>query len=277
MDGAKQTIWHQAYIRALETITSLRNHCDFTFQRDAKNAKEVKILGAVRPQVRTYTPGTAITRDAISSTSQTLAINQFKYFNIGLDDVIKAQTVPGAMEATAKEGAAALAEEGDKYVASLVKAALEKTMPDIEYTTAATITKANAVEKVEDAFVFLYGHNVRANENFYLEVSPNFYSKLRMNLTELFTDNVEMAKKGFVGKYGNALVSIENLLPTDDNSTTRYNILRTSKAIAFVEQIDKIEAYRPEDSFEDALKGLYTFGAKIVRPDEIVAIKETIS
>ena len=277
MDGAKQTIWHQAYIRALETITSLRNHCDFTFQRDAKNAKEVKILGAVRPQVRTYTPGTAITRDAISSTSQTLAINQFKYFNIGLDDVIKAQTVPGAMEATAKEGAAALAEEGDKYVASLVKAALEKTMPDIEYTTAATITKANAVEKVEDAFVFLYGHNVRANENFYLEVSPNFYSKLRMNLTELFTDNVEMAKKGFVGKYGNVLVSIENLLPTDDNSTTRYNILRTSKAIAFVEQIDKIEAYRPEDSFEDALKGLYTFGAKIVRPDEIVAIKETIS
>ena len=277
MDGAKQTIWHQAYIRALETITSLRNHCDFTFQKDAKNAKEVKILGAVRPEIRTYTPGSSITRDAISSTAITLPINQFKYFNIGLDDVIKAQTVPGAMEATAKEGAAALAEEGDKYVASLVKAALEKTMPDIEYTTAATITKANAVEKVEDAFVFLYGHNVRANENFYLEVSPNFYSKLRMNLTELFTDNVEMAKKGFVGKYGNALVSIENLLPTDDNSTTRYNILRTSKAIAFVEQIDKIEAYRPEDSFEDALKGLYTFGAKIVRPDEIVAIKETIS
>ena len=44
MDGAKQTIWHQSYIRALETITSLRNHCDFVFEKDAKNAKEVKIL-----------------------------------------------------------------------------------------------------------------------------------------------------------------------------------------------------------------------------------------
>ena len=276
MDGAKQTIWHQAYIRALETITSLitslRNHCDFTFQRDAKNAKEVKILGAVRPQVRTYTPGTAITRDAISSTAITLPINQFKYFNIGLDDVVKAQTVPGAMEATAKEGAAALAEEGDKYVGTVVKAALDAG--DIESTEAATITKANAVEKVEDAFVILYGNNVRANETFYLEVSPNYYSKLRMSLTELFTDNVEMAKKGFVGKYGNALVSIENLLP-NNGTNTRYNILRTSKAVAFVEQIDKVEAYRPEDAFEDALKGLYTFGAKVVRPDEIVVIKET--
>lgn len=272
MDGAKQTIWHQAYIRALETITSLRNHCDFTFQKDAKNAKEVKILGAVRPEIRTYVPGNSITRDAVSSTSQTLQINQFKYFNIGLDDVIKAQTVPGAMEATAKEGSAALAEEGDKYVGAVIKAALDGG--DIESTEAATITKANAVEKVEDAFVILYGNNVRPNENFYLEISPNYYSKLRQSLTELFTDNVEMAKKGFVGKYGNALVSIENLLP-NNGTNTRYNILRTSKAVAFVEQIDKVEAYRPEDSFEDALKGLYTFGAKVVRPDEIVVIKET--
>lgn len=272
MDGAKQTIWHQAYIRALETITSLRNHCDFTFQKDAKNAKEVKILGAVRPEIRTYTPGSSITRDAISSTAITLQINQSKYFNIGLDDVIKAQTVPGAMEATAKEGAAALAEEGDKYVGTVVKAALDAG--DIESTETATITKANAVEKVEDAFVILYGNNVRANETFYLEVSPNYYSKLRQSLTELFTDNVEMAKKGFVGKYGNALVSIENLLP-NNGTNTRYNILRTSKAVAFVEQIDKVEAYRPEDAFEDALKGLYTFGAKVVRPDEIVVIKET--
>ena len=272
MDGAKQTIWHQAYIRALETITSLRNHCDFTFQKDAKNAKEVKILGAVRPEIRTYTPGSSITRDAISSTAITLQINQFKYFNIGLDDVIKAQTVPGAMEATAKEGAAALAEEGDKYVGTVVKAALDAG--DIEATETATITKANAVEKVEDAFVILYGNNVRANKTFYLEVSPNYYSKLRQSLTELFTDNVEMAKKGFVGKYGNALVSIENLLP-NNGTNTRYNILRTSKAVAFVEQIDKVEAYRPEDAFEDALKGLYTFGAKVVRPDEIVVIKET--
>lgn len=272
MDGAKQTIWHQAYIRALETITSLRNHCDFTFQRDAKNAKEVVILGAVRPEIRTYVPGQSISRDAVSSTSQVLPINQFKYFNIGLDDVIKAQTVPGAMEATAKEGSAALAEEGDKYVGAVIKTALDAG--DIESTEAATITKANAVEKVEDAFVILYGNNVRPNENFYLEISPNYYSKLRQSLTELFTDNVEMAKKGFVGKYGNALVSIENLLP-NNGTNTRYNILRTSKAVAFVEQIDKVEAYRPEDSFEDALKGLYTFGAKVVRPDEIVVIKET--
>ena len=55
-----------------------------------------------------------------------------------------------------------------------------------------------------------------------------------------------------------------------------YNILRTSKAIAFVEQINKVEAYRPQDAFSDAIKGLYTFGALITRPDEIYVIKTAI-
>ena len=275
MDGAKQTIWHQAYIRALETITSLRNHCDFVFEKDAKNAKEVKILNAVRPAVRAYVPGTAITRDAISSTDQLLKLDQYKYFNIGLDDVVRAQTVPGAMEATSKEGALALAEEGDKYVASIVKTAVENS--SISSIDAASITKTNAVEKLEDAFVVLYGNNCRVTDTFHAELTPNYFSKLRQNLTELFTNNVEMAKKGYVGKYANALVSIENLLPTSTDTNSKYNILRTSKAIAFAEQIDKVEAYRPQDAFEDALKGLYVFGAKIVRPKEIVVIKETIA
>ena len=56
MDVAMQTIWHKAYERALETITSLRNHCDFKYESDSKNAKEVKILNAVRPTVKKYVP-----------------------------------------------------------------------------------------------------------------------------------------------------------------------------------------------------------------------------
>lgn len=275
MDGAKQTIWHQAYIRALETITSLRNHCDFIFQKDSKNAKEVKILGAVKPTIRNYVPGTPITRDEVSSTAQTLPLDQFRYFNIGIDDVVKAQSVPGAMEATAKEGSLALAEEGDKYVAGLVKTADEDAT--IESIAKASITKTNVVEKVEDAFVKLYDNNCRETDTFHLEVAPAVFSKLRQSLTELYTDNVEMAKKGIVGKYANALVSIENNLPKSTDGTYRMNILRTNKAIAFVEQIDKVEAYRPQDAFEDALKGLYVFGAKIVRPDEIVTIREQIA
>ena len=276
MNDAKQIIWHKAYERALETITSLRNHCDFKYEKDSKNAKTVRVLNAVRPTVNTYVPGTAITREAISATSQDINIDQFKYFNIGIDDIVKAQSVPGAMEATAKEGALALSEEGDKYVASLVKAGVEATNPTIASTTATAPTKDNALELVEDGFEILYGNNCKVSESYWLEVCPKFHKVLRPSITELLTNNVEMAKKGIVGKYGNANITIENLLPkgqtTSANDTT-YNILRTEHAVAFIEQINKVEAYRPQDAFEDALKGLYAYGAKVVRPDEIVVIK----
>ena len=276
MNDAKQMIWHKAYERALKTITSLRNHCDFKYERDSKNAKTVRVLNAVRPSVRTYVPGTAITRDAVSSTKVDIDIDQFRYFNIGLDDVIKAQSVPGAMEATAAEGALALSEEGDKYVASLVKAGVEATTPTIASVARFTPTKANATEKIEEAFAILYGKNNRVSDTYWLEVAPSYFQYIRPNILELLTNNVEMAKRGVVGKYANAMVTIENLLPKGQATTandTVYNILRTEHAIAFIEQIDKVEAYRPEDAFEDALKGLYTFGAKVVRPDEIVVIK----
>ena len=272
MNDAKQMIWHKAYERALKTITSLRNHCDFKYEKDANNADKVRILNAVRPTVRTYVPGTPITRDAVASTSMDLVIDQFKYFNIGMDDVIKAQTVPGAMEASAQEGSIALAEEGDKYVATIVKNGV--TSNAIDTTSSVKATKTNAIDIVENGFEILYKKNNKVSDNYWLEVAPSFHRVLRPSLTELLTNNVEMAKKGIVGKYGNANVTIENLLP--DDGTDVYNILRTEHAIAFIEQIRKVEAYRPEDSFEDALKGLYGYGAKLVRPDEIVVLKTNI-
>lgn len=272
MNAAMQTIWHKAYERALETITSMRNHCDFKYQKDTPNAKEVKILNAVRPTVKNYVPGTPIEKEYISATEMTLKLDQFRYFNIAIDDIHEAQSVPGAMEATAKEGSLALAEEGDKYVAELVKAGVEADA--IEAIDGGAVTKTTAVEKVEDCFAVLYGNNCKVSESYWLEVAPSFFKVFRPALTELLTNNVEMAKKGIVGRYGNANVTIENLLAKDDTSV--YNQLRTEHAVAFAEQINKVEAYRPEDAFEDALKGLYVFGGLVTRPKEIVVLKTNI-
>jgi hypothetical protein len=276
----QQTIWSRKFNQALETITSLRNHCDFKYEKDSKNAKEVKILNVVRPTIRTYVPGKAITREGATDGSMLLKIDQFKYFNFEVDDVDKAQSVPGLMDELTREASRGLAEEGDKYVASLVKAGVEDaTNPIGQSASVVTLTKANAVRTVEDGFAYLYGKNCKVSDTFYLEVAPKPFTIYREALTELSTNNPEILKKGAVGKINNAYVCIENLLPTGKASGSssaddvHYNILRTSKAIAFAEQINKVEAYRPQDAFSDALKGLYTYGALITRPDEIYAIK----
>lgn len=272
MNAAMQTIWHKAYERALETVTSLRNHCDFKYSKDTKNAKEVKILNAVRPTVKKYTPGVAIEKEYVSATDMTLKLDQSYYFNIALDDIHEAQSVPGAMEASAKEGSLALAEQGDMYVAELVKAGV--TDGTIEAVDGGAPTKENAIETVEEGFAVLYGNNCKVSENYWLEIAPSFHKVFRPAMTEVLTNNVEMAKKGIVGRYGNAYITIENLLAKDDTSV--YNQLRTEHAVAFAEQINKVVPYRPEDAFEDALKGLYVFGALVTRPNEIVVLKTNI-
>ena len=55
----------------------------------------------------------------------------------------------------------------------------------------------------------------------------------------------------------------------DGTSNVTFCMLRTSKAIAYAETLRKVEAYRPEGAFQDAIKALYVFGAKIVRPEQL--------
>lgn len=276
----QQTIWSKSILRSLEKITSLRNHCDFQYEKDSKNAKEVKILSVNRPTIRTYTPGTPLVRESAADSSQLLRIDQYRYFNFEVEDIVKAQSVPGLMEALTDEAGKGLALEGDMYVAAVVKDGVEngvvidevkQTKEQIAASEEITLTTSNAMASVEDGFATLYGNDCKVSDTFYLEVAPKVFTTYRQQLTELSTNNPEILKKGAVGKINNAYVCIENCLPESD--TAYYNILRTNKAIAFAEQIEKLEKYRPEDAFTDAVKGLYVFGAKIVRPKEIYVMK----
>lgn len=276
----QQTIWSKSILRSLKKITSLRNHCNFQYEKESKNAKEVKILSVVRPTIKTYVPGTAIDREAGKDSSITMPINQYRYFNFEVEDITKAQSIPGLMEALTDEAGIGLAEEGDKGVAKVIKDATEDTTKPLSQSkTVITLTKENAIPSVEDGFATLYANDVKVNTPLYFEVAPKPFTIYRQALTELSTNNPEILKKGAVGKINNAYVCVENLLPTGKSATSKtdddvhYNIIRTDRAVAFVEQIDKVEHYRPEDAFTDAVKGLYVFGTKIIRPEEIYILK----
>ena len=157
----QQTIWSRKFNKSLKKITSLRNHCDFKYEAESKNAKEVKILNVVRPTINKYVPGTKIDREAVSDGSMTLKIDQFYYFNFEIDDVDKAQSVPGMMEEFTDEATRGLSEKGDEYVAELVKIGVE-AQDDTKLgqsDSVITLSKTNAVRSVEDGFAYLYGND----------------------------------------------------------------------------------------------------------------------
>lgn len=285
----KQKLWSKEIMKELATLTGLRTHSDAKYTGEIKGGNTLYITGVVAPTVGDYVQGTDITMQPVAGNTITMVIDHQKYATQVFDDVDRAQSIPGVMESATAEMARVLHEEADKAVASEIKDAIEdgvtrtkedgttETLLVPQEANASSVTKANATTRIDDGLQLLRENNVPQATELWGEFSPNYYKFLFQNLTELFTNNVEMAKKGILGKYGNVNVTIENLLPRSDAQTTRYNIIRTGRSTAFAGQIDKVEAGRIEKQFADYVKALYVFGTKVVRPAEIYAIKETVS
>lgn len=284
----KQKLWSKSIMKELATLTGLRTHSDAKYTGEIKGGNTLYITGVVAPTVGDYVQGTDITMQPVAGNTITMVIDHQKYATQVFDDVDRAQSIPGVMESATAEMARVLHEEADKAVASEIKDAIEdgvtrtteagttETLLVPQEANASTVTKANATTRLDDGLQKLRENNVPQATELWGEFSPNYYKFLFQNLTELFTNNVEMAKKGILGKYGNINVTIENLLPRSDAQTTRYNIIRTGRSTAFAGQIDKVEAGRIEKQFADYVKALYVFGTKVVRPAEIYAIKESV-
>ena len=69
-----------------------------------------------------------------------------------------------------------------------------------------------------------------------------------------------------------------NVKSVTANGSTSYKCFaRTGRAVTFAEQLNSVEAYRPENRFADAVKGLHLYGAKIVYPEELVLLDLTLA
>ena len=282
----KQKLWSKSIMKELATLTGLRTHSDAKYTGEIKGGNTLYITGVVAPTVGNYVQGQDITMQAVAGNTITMVINNQKYATQVFDDVDRAQSIPGVMESATAEMARVLHEEADKAVAAEIKDAADngvtrtkengttETLTVPQEASASAVTKANATTRIDDGLQALRENNVPQATELWGEFSPKYYKFLFQNLTELFTNNVEMAKKGILGKYGNVNVTIENLLPKTE--TAVYDIIRTGRSTAFAGQIDKVEAGRMEKQFADYVKALYVFGTKVVRPKEIYIIKETL-
>jgi len=261
----KPTFWSKHIQHELEKFTVMVEDCNRKFEGELKYNEKVKILGVGRPTLGDYTGADIGAPENVEDSSVYLTAEKAKYFNFGIDDVDKAQAKPGLMEALMDESSRALAEARDSYVAS-------KSVDAGAFSTSAAITTStNAKKAVDDAFEELWSNGVKLKSEVVITICPWFYNLFKDKLTELYTNNVELIRKGIIGMYNGAMVKLSNNLYND--GTDDYIMIRTKNAIAFASQIQKTEAYRPQGLFCDAVKGLDVYGAKVVRPKEMFVIK----
>ncbi|MGM8224780.1 P22 coat protein - protein 5 domain protein, partial (plasmid) [Clostridium perfringens] len=211
--------------------------------------------------VKDYKGGAIEDPEELNSNQTILTIDQAKYFNFKVDDVDKAQVNVTLVDKGMGRASYAVQDVIDKFIAALVKDAKIKvgnTSKPVE------ITVANAYDTLVDLGVELDNKNVPRVGRFV--ILPPFYLGL-LSKDPRFTKDFKILENGVVdgATVSGFKIMMSNNVPFSANN---YSIMAgIDMAISFAGQVTEVEAYRPEKSFSDAMKGLYVFGAKVTQPD----------
>jgi N4-gp56 family major capsid protein len=272
-------VWRAELLTTLEEnyVLAAPQATNRDYEGTIANAGDTVHIGSLTdPTVSTYTKNvTTIDPQTLTTTDQSLVIDQSKYFAFEVDDVDQRQAQNGGalLTTAARRAAVKLQELVDTYVGTLMT------------TNAGTILAAQDAATAAAAYAVLVRLKValdRANvpqAGRWVAVSPEFYALLLMDAR--FTDASAYGQGGVVanGLVGRALgfdVRVSTNLPAGTAGTlpevSSWIIAGHQMATTFAEQINKTEAYRPDNSFSDAIKGLHLYGAKVVRPEALAAV-----
>ena len=192
-EAFKPEFWASHYENELGKICVLTKSCDYSYEGDVKYGSAVRVLGVGKPTLQAYT-GEALSVETVQENSILLPIDQQWATFFKVDDVDKAQSVPGLMEALMKECITQHAEKRDSVVAALAAEAVNKST-----ATDSVDTAAEAKALVDAAFETLWGKGVGLNVKMDLFVSPFFYNLFKEYLITNKTNNEETFEKGVVG------------------------------------------------------------------------------
>ncbi|MFA6730207.1 MAG: hypothetical protein WCR95_04350 [Eubacteriales bacterium] len=235
--------------------------CSTSFQGDIKNAGDsVTFVGLNEPTVDDYT-GT-ISYEDIDDNAITLNIDKDKYFAFKVKDLEALRSSIGLKDSQAKRASYNLKKAVDAYVLGLYGSAgvtLEST----------TVTVANALTVVAEMKEALEKANVPDGQS-WIVIPPFLKTKLILAGIK-FSINEGINGTGAIG-YTNELgcdLYVSNQLSA--SGTICYALAGSYSAIAYAEQILETQLIdRLEGSFETAVRGRVVFGAKVIRPAELI-------
>lgn len=266
-------LWSASIQRNLDKLHVFAEDCNRQYEGDVKGPGDtVHILGAAKPTITTINRSAANAKigapEELEGTDSILTVNQMAYFNYMVGDIDKAQAVDSLMDSLTQETAEAMADVIDKYISSF---AVDSAVAKLN-TAATQVTSANILNMLDSAIQKLYENDVKPTTELVVTVSPRFYTLFKQAYITKDTDNSAMMKNGKVGMYGNVTVKLSNNVHKSDSGATDNIMIRTKRAVAFVNPFTHSEAYRPESHFADAIKGYSVYDAKVIRPAEILNI-----
>ena len=271
----KPEIWSARMFSTLDKALVYGNICNRDYEGEIRGGGSVvKINEIAEITVSDYTSTVSISPSELTGGQKELRIDQQKYFAFQVDDIDNAQSKPKVMDEAMRKAAYALRDAADQYIAGLyteagVKSNLGTSASEI------TLGSTNAFKYMGQIQKELDEKNVpRAGR--WMIIPPWLHMSLVIASYGTLSNQLQdkIVKEGFIGHMFGLDLYVSNNVSSDG---TEYRILAgTRDAISFVSQIMKVEAFRPESTFADAVKGLYVYGAKVVRPNALACLTATV-
>jgi len=258
-------VWSAQLLSSLKKSLVFGDVANHDYEGEISEAGDtVHIVSVSRPTIADYVKNvTSINPETLTDAERLLVVDQCKYFAFEIDDVDARQAKGGLMTEAADEAAYGLADLADTYVAGLFSAVDAAN----QISTTAITTAALAVTGLVNLKVKLDNANVPQQGRFVI-VPPWYLGLLLQSDTFVRVDasgSSEALRNGVVGRAFGFDVRMSNNVTNTTGDDYRV-VAGHRSAVTFASQINKVEAYRPESSFSDALKGLSLYGAKLVRP-----------
>ena len=210
--------------------------------------------------VKKYTKNEEIAApDELTTTEQTLVVDQGAYYNFYVDDVDKVQARSELMDTAMSNAAARLAEGAEDYIINQMVAGGTA----VSKTVTADNVWASIVElktKMDEANVPQGGRK--------LVVPPSVEGILLLD--DRFVKTGSNAAEGRLANGKIARAAGFDIHVSNAPALSGKMIAFITDAATFANQLTKTEAYRPESRFADAVKGLSVYGAKVTRPEAVI-------
>jgi N4-gp56 family major capsid protein len=246
------------------------------YEGDIRDAGDVVRINSIGPvTIGNYTKNSNISDpETLTDAQMMLTIDQSKYFNFQIDDVDKAQQRPQVMDGAMGEAAYGLADTVDQFIAGLYTEAATANLIGTTAAPKTDLATANVpYNYLVDLSVKLDEANVPSEGRFCI-IPPWFHGYLLKDSRFISagtpaTDAV--IRQGVIGQAAGFQLLKSNNVP--QTASTKYRITAGHPmAWSFASQISKVEAYRPEKRFADAMKGLALYGAKVVKPAALAVL-----
>lgn len=264
-------VWAKQFEKEIDRNLVFKEDCNTSYEGTAKNVGDsVKILTPGKPTIRRFHDGKLHgleEAEKVTGSSISLPLNEVADYNFAVGDLDKHQAEGNLKSVYMTEAATGVSCEIDNYIAAFAN---DKNI--VKEAPTSALTKDAILGLINTCQTKLFQNDVSPNTtDIVLTASPKFIEILRDAYEKLDTNNSEMLKNGKVGMYHNITIKMSNNVLND--GTYDYIMMRTRKAIAFVNQVAHSEAYRPDKGWEDCIKGFNVFGGKVVRPKEIITLK----